>query len=879
MEGFVFWILMAVGCLLAAPIAVVVSFSNRRRVDELTEAVRSLNRQVLALQRAQETPAPQQNGPGLVPDVPAARAETIAPAPLRPTPPEAPPAPWPPPSYVPPKPVDGRERQTSIERQFGGRAFVWLGGIALALAGFFLVKYSIDTGLLTENVRVVLGVLFGLALLAGSHAVRTREHIADGTRIAQALAGAGIAVLYGSLFAATSLYHLLPSWLGFSCMAVVTLAALILSLRHGAPIAALGLLGGYATPLMVSGEPNAPLLFAYLYLVFGGLSLLIRRQNWQWLAVPATVVAFAWVGLWIGEGLAFHDGAWLSLFLLGVAVTGVIAERGTPDTTGPHVWLRYLAPTGSLVLMASVTYASHFGAFEWAMFALLSAGAIVLAWFDDETYVFVPWLALVANIAMLLGWQGADPLVLLGVIVAFASLFSASAQYLLSRSQNPVSWAGLCSASLLGYFVLAYDRLNETFQNSMGREADLFWSVAAMAAAGALTVATTRKFVLQSDTRPRQIMQAIFAATATALLSTGFAILLHQEFFPFAIAAEILALAWIATQTDIPALRVIALVLSVIFVLLLTPDILSPLDTLFGGSPLGAEKGTWPLLADILFRLAIPAAMLTGASVFLRKSRDDEFVAALEAAAIALITLACYRLVALTFLGHPGDEDFIVGGIFSDVLALLSLTALWIARTFARPAALWGGIVLGGLVLLRIAFLDLLLKNPMWSHELVGSMVFFNALILAYAIPAGMSILVGRDLARAGKAELAWAAQTAGYVLAFIYLSLNVRQIYAGAYLDTSPISNAEIYTYSAVWLVCGVALLFAAVLRQDMAMRIASLVVMLLTVGKVFLYDASELTGLWRVVSFLGLGLCLLALSWFYSRFVFTPTDAPAAS
>src|SRR5271170_3759109 len=248
MEGFVFWILMAVGCLLAAPIAVVVSFSNRRRVDELTEAVRSLNRQVLALQRAQETPAPQQNGPGLAPDVPAARDETIAPAPLRPTPPEAPPAPWPPPSYVPPKPVDGRERQTSIERQFGGRAFVWLGGIALALAGFFLVKYSIDTGLLTENVRVVLGVLFGLALLAGSHAVRTREHIADGTRIAQALAGAGIAVLYGSLFAATSLYHLLPSWLGFSCMAVVTLAALILSLRHGAPIAALGLLGGYATP-------------------------------------------------------------------------------------------------------------------------------------------------------------------------------------------------------------------------------------------------------------------------------------------------------------------------------------------------------------------------------------------------------------------------------------------------------------------------------------------------------------------------------------------------------------------------------------------------------------------------------------------------------
>ena len=59
--------------------------------------------------------------------------------------------------------------------------------------------------------------------------------------------------------------------------------------------------------------------------------------------------------------------------------------------------------------------------------------------------------------------------------------------------------------------------------------------------------------------------------------------------------------------------------------------------------------------------------------------------------------------------------------------------------------------------------------------------------------------------------------------------------------------------------------------------MRVASLVVMLLTVGKVFLYDASELTGLWRIVCFLGLGLCLLALSWFYSRFVFVTPETPA--
>ena len=42
--------------------------------------------------------------------------------------------------------------------------------------------------------------------------------------------------------------------------------------------------------------------------------------------------------------------------------------------------------------------------------------------------------------------------------------------------------------------------------------------------------------------------------------------------------------------------------------------------------------------------------------------------------------------------------------------------------------------------------------------------------------------------------------------------------------------------------------------------------------VAKVFLYDASALTGLLRVFSFFGLGLSLLSLSWFYTRFVFVP-------
>jgi uncharacterized membrane protein len=52
--------------------------------------------------------------------------------------------------------------------------------------------------------------------------------------------------------------------------------------------------------------------------------------------------------------------------------------------------------------------------------------------------------------------------------------------------------------------------------------------------------------------------------------------------------------------------------------------------------------------------------------------------------------------------------------------------------------------------------------------------------------------------------------------------------------------------------------------------LRYGSLVIMLATVAKVFLFDIGGLEGLWRVASFVAMGVALLATSWFYGRFVF---------
>jgi uncharacterized membrane protein len=106
--------------------------------------------------------------------------------------------------------INKKERpKISFEKQLGERLPVWIGGVALALSGFFLVKYSIEQSLISPSIRIAMGAIFGTALLYGAKWVRVRPNFANGVRISQSLAGAGIAVLYLASYASVNLYHLI----------------------------------------------------------------------------------------------------------------------------------------------------------------------------------------------------------------------------------------------------------------------------------------------------------------------------------------------------------------------------------------------------------------------------------------------------------------------------------------------------------------------------------------------------------------------------------------------------------------------------------------------------------------------------------------------
>ncbi|TMJ28585.1 MAG: DUF2339 domain-containing protein, partial [Alphaproteobacteria bacterium] len=135
------------------------------------------------------------------------------------------------------------------EQRLGARAFIWIGAVTLALAAIFLVRYSIEEGWLSPEVRVILAALFGFALIGGAEKMRTRDD-----RVAQALAAAGVAALYGALFAAVALYGMVSKPMAGVAAGALTAFAIGVSLRHGIFVAALAFVGGFLSPAIIGSE-------------------------------------------------------------------------------------------------------------------------------------------------------------------------------------------------------------------------------------------------------------------------------------------------------------------------------------------------------------------------------------------------------------------------------------------------------------------------------------------------------------------------------------------------------------------------------------------------------------------------------------------------
>ncbi|HET9263190.1 MAG TPA: DUF2339 domain-containing protein [Vicinamibacterales bacterium] len=222
------------------------------------------------------------------------------------------------------------------ESLVGVKLFSAIAGIALVIAAVFFLRYSIDSGWLQPPVRVAIGILVAVALLVTCELKAARRYPIT----ANALDAAAVAILFATFFAAHALWNLISSPVTFGLLALVTAVAVMLSIRRDSLfIAVLGLLGGFATPVLLSTGENRPVpLFAYLLLLNVGLAWVAYRRRWSvltWLTLLfTTLYQWGWV-------LAYLDASTLPLamgiFVVFpvVSIAALLLTRTPTSAVGP----------------------------------------------------------------------------------------------------------------------------------------------------------------------------------------------------------------------------------------------------------------------------------------------------------------------------------------------------------------------------------------------------------------------------------------------------------------------------------------------------------------------------------------------------------------
>ncbi len=236
-----------------------------------------------------------------------------------------------------------------------------------------------------------------------------------------------------------------------------------------------------------------------------------------------------------------------------------------------------------------------------------------------------------------------------------------------------------------------------------------------------------------------------------------------------------------------------------------------------------------------------------------------------------------------TLVRRFGTEARSVGRLLS-ALALVCLSAAipvlaegsWLTMAWSLEAAgvVWLGarlaswrLRLGGLLLLSIVAIRLLVLRAPAAHFL------WNARFVAFAIAAACFALAAAWMARQTKGAAPYEhtvsimllVAVSGYAL--IGLSLEVWDLFARLRVAGIEHGPAQQMALSVLWTVFAGGLALAGMVKKSALLRWQALGLFALVVGKVFLYDLSSLERFYRILSFLVLGILLLAVSFLYKR------------
>ena len=217
----------------------------------------------------------------------------------------------------------------------GGNTVARVGIIILLLGVAFLLKYAVDRGWLPIELRLAGEALGGLALIATGWRLRARR-----LQYALILQGGGMGIVYLSVFAAVSLYGLIPTTPGLLLMVLlVALSSGLAVLQDARSLAVLAMIGGFLAPILVSRDGSHVVLFSYYAVLNAGILGMAWYKAWRGLNLTGFIFTFVIGGAW---GHQYYQPGYFAttepflvlFFAFYVAVPVLFAQRQPPNLKG-----------------------------------------------------------------------------------------------------------------------------------------------------------------------------------------------------------------------------------------------------------------------------------------------------------------------------------------------------------------------------------------------------------------------------------------------------------------------------------------------------------------------------------------------------------------
>ena len=667
------------------------------------------------------------------------------------------------PLFQPPPPSRTREEWEAV---IGGKLLNRIGALALIIGVGFFLKYAFDNNWITETMRVVIGFVIGAGLLVGA----ARAYKSNLEVFAQGLVGAGLAVLYLSVFATFNFYHLVPQTVAFVMMSVVTILAFLQAFKYDSlAVSLLGLVGGFLTPFLLStGESNEVGLFTYIAILDAGvLAVLLMKDRWAILE-PLTLAASYLIYL---------------------------------------IWYKtYYTPEQMLATI-------YFLVVFWLLF------------YGLEVYRAVRKIGTSVEIRT--------------AVAAANALFFYSAIYSLIEPGHHEAMGLVTLVLALVYFGVAF-----ILQKRIPEAANTFF---------------------------RQVLTAIILLViATAIQFTGFTTVVWWSI-------EALALIFLGLRyaRDFVWLSGVAIYAFAFLKLLYNPESLSTSPVVDAGLLLNYRAFTFVVLSA---SMGICADWLK----HVVEDRRQLFARMLNYIWPVLI------FVLLTVETTGFFKSIKLSSIAADLAGLdfkelMTLAVVWMAYALplfwiSKNVTPWQHTGLGvGLLSVCLAAIRGLSFVPAVDFQLVLNFRFM-AMIL---VVAGTYVMARWIRTKSPFGE--WSADILGaigvviVILLLVLVTGETKDYYEQAKsllegrshgAEYSRLNSLQQLSLSGVWLLYSIALMVIGIWRRQRGIRVASMVLFGFTILKIFIYDLSFLETLYRIFSFVGLGVILLVVSYLYQKY-----------